>query len=142
MNYLDFLRILSSSGIAFTKINIWVTWFSPKLGNSKSAYNSRLQHWGLCCESVIKVPMYNDIFLWYYSLFLWIWRHYRLIHLFMIKARKETFKNLNNSFCFVLFLAVKPQSKDGDENNSAASLTSMTFLLAISSIVAYLVLWT
>lgn len=36
--------------------------------------------------------------------------------------------------------SVKPQSKDGDENNSAASLTSMTFLLAISSIVAYLVL--
>lgn len=58
----------------------------------------------------------------------------------MIKARKDTFKNLNNSFCFVLFLAVKPQSKDGDENNSAASLTSMTFHLAISSIVAYLVL--
>lgn len=56
------------------------------------------------------------------------------------KKRDIFKKNLNNSFCFVLFLAVKPQSKDGDENNSAASLTSMTFHLAISSIVAYLVL--
>lgn len=34
---------------------------------------------------------------------------------------------------------IKPQVKDGEGDNGAASLTSMTFLLAISSIVAYLV---
>lgn len=35
--------------------------------------------------------------------------------------------------------SIKPQVKDGSKDGGAASLTSMTFLLAISSIVAYLV---
>lgn len=55
------------------------------------------------------------------------------------ESKKFFFKNLNISLCFVLFLAIKPQVKDGEGDNGAASLTSITFLLAISSIVAYLV---
>lgn len=51
--------------------------------------------------------------------------------------KKKTFKNI--SLWFVLFSAVKPQVKNSEGDSGAASLTSMTFLLSISSIIAYLV---
>lgn len=65
-----------------------------------------------------------------------------LINIFIYdkgKKREILKKNLNNFFCFVLFLVVKFQSKDGDENNSVVSLIFMIFFLVIFLIVVYLV---